>query len=295
MNGNEHNIGLVRELLQNKITQTSGFLLLIIFSLIWSRTLVTTVKPATTLSSNQTAGASPAVSPDIPSPQIAASAALATHPASLAMEKFKVSRVIDGDTIEIAGGRRVRYIGIDTPETVDPRKPIQCFGQEASAKNKELVEGKEVGLEKDISETDKYGRLLRYVYLQDLLVNDYLVRQGYAHASSYPPDIKYQDQLHQAEQEARQAQRGLWGSACQKSPGDSLLLLTTPSVSDSANPQISPTSCQIKGNISSSGEKIYHLPGQRYYDKTIIDTNKGERWFCTEQGAISAGWRKSKV
>lgn len=81
----------------------------------------------------------------------------------------KVVRVIDGDTIEIEGGDRVRYIGIDTPETVDPRKPVQCYGQEASNKNKELVEGKTVELEKDVSETDKYGRLLRYVWLGDML------------------------------------------------------------------------------------------------------------------------------
>src|SRR3990167_3408922 len=76
-----------------------------------------------------------------------------------------VTRVIDGDTIEIEGGQKVRYIGIDTPETVDPRKPVQCFGVEASNKNKELVSGKRDRLEKDVSETDKYGRLLRYIYI----------------------------------------------------------------------------------------------------------------------------------
>ena len=71
-----------------------------------------------------------------------------------------VTKVIDGDTIEIEGGMRVRYIGIDTPETVDPRKPLQCFGKEATNKNRQLVAGKKVYLEKDVSETDKYGRLL---------------------------------------------------------------------------------------------------------------------------------------
>src|SRR3990172_7201954 len=80
-------------------------------------------------------------------------------------EKVKVTRVIDGDTIELGDGRRVRYIGIDTPETVDPRKPVECFGKEAAAKNRELVDGKMVEMEKDASETDKYGRLLRYIYV----------------------------------------------------------------------------------------------------------------------------------
>ncbi|MDP2671752.1 MAG: thermonuclease family protein [bacterium] len=128
---------------------------------------------------------------------------------------FKVTKVVDGDTIEIEGGKHVRYIGIDTPETVDPRKEVQCFGQEASDKNKEMVEGKEVRLEKDVSETDKYDRLLRYVYVGDTFVNDSLVRQGYARASSYPPDVKHQDQFTEAEKEARENDRGLW-SECEK-------------------------------------------------------------------------------
>ena len=117
-------------------------------------------------------------------------------------DTWKVSRVVDGDTIKLENGETVRYIGIDTPETVDPRKPVQCFGKEASGKNRELVEGREVRLVKDISETDKYKRILRYVYIGDVFVNDYLVRNGYAHASSYPPDVKYQDQFREAEQEA---------------------------------------------------------------------------------------------
>lgn len=189
---------------------------------------------------------------------------------------IKVTKVIDGDTIEIEGGQRVRYIGIDTPETVHPSKLVQCFGREASAKNKELVEGKTVELEKDISETDKYGRLLRYVYAGGTFVNQYLITEGYAHSSTYPPDIKYQNQFTEAEKEARENNRGLWG-VCQ---GQSAA--TT-------------SDCPIKGNISSSGEKIYHMPGQRYYEKTVIDEGKGERWFCSEDEAIQAGWRKSKT
>src|SRR3989344_572525 len=97
-------------------------------------------------------------------------------------ESVKVVRVVDGDTIEIEGGQIILYIGIDTPETVHPQKTVECFGREASRKNKELVEGKFVQLEKDVSEVDKYGRLLRYVYVdpstssgQAIFVNELLV------------------------------------------------------------------------------------------------------------------------
>ncbi len=131
-----------------------------------------------------------------------------------ATELIKVTKVIDGDTIEIEEGQRVRYIGIDTPETVHPNEPIECFGVEASNKNKELVLGKNVSLEKDVSETDKYGRLLRYVWVGDLMVNEYLVREGYAQSSTYPPDVKYQDRFVEAQRKAREESKGLWSSYC---------------------------------------------------------------------------------
>jgi micrococcal nuclease len=122
-----------------------------------------------------------------------------------------VIRVIDGDTIEIEGALKVRYIGIDTPETVHPSKPVECYGQAASNRNKELVQGKVVELERDVSETDKYGRLLRYVYVDGQMVNELLVREGYAEVSTYPPDVRYVDLLLAAQQEAQAADRGLWG------------------------------------------------------------------------------------
>ena len=118
-----------------------------------------------------------------------------------------VIQVIDGDTITIEGGFRVRYIGIDTPE-IHPE--LEALGMEAWQANRWLVEGKEVRLERDVSETDKYGRLLRYVYVDDIFVNAELVRQGLARAKAYPPDIKYQDFLEQMETEARLAGRGIW-------------------------------------------------------------------------------------
>lgn len=131
-------------------------------------------------------------------------------------EKAQVTQVIDGDTVKLSDGRTLRYIGIDTPESVDPRKPVQCFAKEASEKNKELVLNKEIEMEKDVSETDRYGRLLRYVYVQvgerDVMINEELVREGFAYATSYPPDIFYQSTLEQKEKEAKETGRGLWKS-----------------------------------------------------------------------------------
>ena len=101
----------------------------------------------------------------------------------------------------------MRYIGIDTPE-IYPQ--LEAFGREAWQANRRLVEGKEVRLERDVSETDKYGRLLRYVYVDDTFVNAELVRQGLAQVKAYPPDTKYQDYLAKMETEAREAARGMW-------------------------------------------------------------------------------------
>jgi len=119
----------------------------------------------------------------------------------------RVTQVIDGDTIAIEGGYKVRYIGIDTPE-IHPE--LEACGMEALEANRELVEGKEVRLERDVSETDKYGRLLRYIYVDGIFVNAELVRQGLAEARAYPPDTKYQDYLEELEAEAREAGRGMW-------------------------------------------------------------------------------------
>jgi micrococcal nuclease len=135
-------------------------------------------------------------------------------------QEARVVRVVDGDTIRVLlGGQEypVRYIGIDTPETVHPSKPVEWMGREASEANKRLVDGQIVVLEKDVSETDRYGRLLRYIWLQEggawLLVNLELVRLGLAQVSTYPPDVKYTELYLEAQREAREAGAGLWGDA----------------------------------------------------------------------------------
>ena len=107
-------------------------------------------------------------------------------------------------------------MGKDPPETVDPRRPVGCFGKEASNETKSLLTGKIVILQKDVSDTDKYHRLLRYIFLpledgKILFVNDYLVRAGFAKVYTYPPDVKFNEQFLQAEREARENKKGLWG------------------------------------------------------------------------------------
>ncbi len=144
----------------------------------------------------------------------------------------EVVRVVDGDTLIVAfNGSQpaLRLIGMDTPETVHPTKPVQCFGAEATARTREILNsvGGPIWLEKDVSETDRYGRLLRYVWLgpttASAMLNEQLVAEGYAQVSTFPPDVKYQDRFLVAERAARAAGRGLWGKC-----GGFGLPLTTP-------------------------------------------------------------------
>jgi micrococcal nuclease len=141
-------------------------------------------------------------------------------------ESATIERVVDGDTLvvritgrtdgpgagEAAVGRsyRVRLIGIDTPESVDPRKPVECFGREAGVAMNALVEDRTVRLVKDVEEMDGYERLLRYVYMESEMVNARLVTNGYAHAYTFPPNIRHSSLFVQLEREARNEDRGLW-------------------------------------------------------------------------------------
>ncbi len=152
-----------------------------------------------------------------PSPTVTTIISVASSSATEGIEgeRAYVAKVVDGDTIELGNGKVVRFIGIDTPETVDPRRPVGCFGKEASNMLKGLLSGKEVILQKDVSETDKYKRILRYVFLplpdgRILFVNDYLVREGFAKVLTYPPDVKFNEQFRQAERKARENGIGLW-------------------------------------------------------------------------------------
>ena len=203
-----------------------------------------------------------------------------------ARERAWVIAVIDGDTIDVRmdeGVFRVRYIGIDTPESSDPR------GDWASAANADLVLDKEVILIRDVSETDRYERLLRYVFVDGMFVNLELVRQGAATAGAWPPDTACYLTFLAAEKGARDVAAGIWSATDTQE---------VPVMAGSTCPQGCTThlaGCDIKGNISySSGEKIFHVPGQENYEDTVISPDKGERWFCTEAEATANGWRKAK-
>lgn len=125
--------------------------------------------------------------------------------------RAKVKRVVDGDTFVIEDGTRVRLLGINTPETVDPRRPVEKFGKEASAFAKKLLEGKTVLLQPGRNPKDKYGRLLAWVWLTNgRFVNGELVRLGYAQVSTYSDNPDHADYLVRAQREAREADRGLW-------------------------------------------------------------------------------------
>ncbi len=129
---------------------------------------------------------------------------------------YKVDRVIDGDTIVLqmdSGLEKVRLIGINTPETVDPRRPVECFGKEASNKMKDLVEGKIVKLEYDDTQgtRDTYQRLLGYIYLEDgQMVNRKMVADGYAYEYTYMTPYKYQKEFRELQNFAKNEKRGLW-------------------------------------------------------------------------------------
>jgi len=128
---------------------------------------------------------------------------------------FVVTRVVDGDTIVVTTPgttEKVRLIGVDTPETVDPRRPVQCFGKEASDFTKTLLNNKSVHLEADPSQDnrDKYGRLLRYVFLGNINVGEKIIAEGYGHEYTYRLPYKYQTAFKNAERLARESKKGLW-------------------------------------------------------------------------------------
>jgi micrococcal nuclease len=129
----------------------------------------------------------------------------------------RVVRVVDGDTIAVRlDGRqeRVRYIGVDTPETKKPGSPVECYGKRASAENERLVEGEEVRLVADAEARDRYGRMLAYVYRVDdgRFVNAELVRGGFAQPLTIPPNVAHADEFAALARAARRQGRGLWGA-----------------------------------------------------------------------------------
>lgn len=186
---------------------------------------------------------------------------------------YSVTSVVDGDTVKVNINGTVetlRLIGMDTPETVDPRKPAQCFGKEASNKAKELLVGTKVRLEKDPTqgELDKYGRTLAYIYREDgLFYNKYMIEQGYAHEYTYNTPYKYQAEFKAAQKSAQENQMGLWSpSTCN---GDT----TSDSTASSQTPII-----QSTGKFYTSS----HYSAKYYYPES-----------CDGWQSLSASYLKS--
>lgn len=190
----------------NKISQKTAFLILLFLTIISLVNQLFNQSSSKSISYSKNLTSSKTVSP--------------TKIASA--EAFLVTKVIDGDTIVLKNGEKVRYIGVDTPELHHPKKEVECFAWQAFEKNKELVLGKTVFLQKDLSEKDKYDRLLRYVFLDEKMstnegsfINLYLVKNGFAFAATFPPDVKYANLFLSAQKEAREKNLGLW-QRCQK-------------------------------------------------------------------------------
>ena len=172
----------------------------------------------------------------------------------------KVVDVVDGDTIKVLLDQdgqtyTVRYIGMDTPESTTQ---IEYFGAEAASKNVQLVSGKNVALIKDVSETDRYGRLLRYVIVDDLFINYELVAQGYANTASYPPDIACIPTFQEAEQNARNSNLGLWNAPPTLAP----IPTSAPSGGGTA-------ACNCSGSDLDCGDFSTHASAQACYNYCI--------------------------
>lgn len=129
---------------------------------------------------------------------------------------YQVTKVVDGDTFKIQDGteeKTIRLIGLDTPETVHPSKPVECFGQEASAVAKQKLSNQKVQLIPDPTQAnkDKYGRLLRYAYLEDgTLFNEWMIAKGYGFEYTYNTPYQFQEEFKEAEIEAEESEKGLW-------------------------------------------------------------------------------------
>jgi len=194
-------------------------------------------------------------------------------------ELYSVTSVVDGDTIKVQMGDKIetlRLIGMDTPETVDPRKPVQCFGKEASNKAKEILSGKKVRLEADPTqgELDKYQRLLRYVFLEDgTFYNKFMIEQGYANEYTYQSNpYKYQAEFKEAAKKAREGNLGLWNpNTCN---GDATKPATAQNSSGTTVTSSSPTNTTPvtqntdEPQVKKSTSNICHEKGSTYYART---------------------------
>jgi micrococcal nuclease len=236
--------------------------------------------------SSQLPGGISSPSPSLLQPAPSATSVPSCLPARTRQDFASVLKVLTGDSIEASVGGVafvVRYIGVAAP---DPRAD-PTSAEEAAAQNRALTGGRNILLIRDISEVDQAGRLPRLIVAGGVLVNERLLRLGVVRAAAVSPDDSCTREFGDAETGARSSRAGLWRFG----PAD---LTKTAVAACTGTCQTPSPGCRIKGNINAKGEKIYHLPGSRDYEKTVIEPAKGERWFCTEAEANLAGWRGGK-
>lgn len=234
-------------------------------------------------------------------------------------EEAKVLRVVDGDTIEIDRGRgkeKVRFVLVNTPETVHPKKGVEFYGKEASNFTKSQLTGKTVYLQKDTSDTDRYGRLLRYIWIErpssdnpsneeikSKCFNAILLAGGYANVSTFPPDVKYVDLFRKIERQARDGNVGLWSQSFEIDNKNSNNA-SNKVVNKTQNKSVQATGQTIKANpkdkaykyangmiIANKNSGIYHVSSGRDYKKVSV---KNAILFNTEQEAQSAGFKRAE-
>lgn len=245
---------------------------------------------------------------------------------SIAYEEAKVTRVVDGDTVEVSDGNstyKLRLIGVNTPETVHPNKDVEFFGKEASDFTKEKLTDATIYLEKDVSDTDRYQRLLRYVWLEkpsnnptedeikEKMFNAILVKEGYAYSSAYAPDIKHQELFDKLQKQAEESNAGLWNQEARSefenketeetvvdesqqtgttnSDGSVIGITSTEEVKIGKRTFTADTTPNvIKGNANSM---IYHRPGQRDYNRISVNNVVH---FSTAADAEAADYRPAQ-
>ncbi|TQR11675.1 thermonuclease family protein [Psychrobacillus soli] len=200
----------------------------------------------------------------------------------------EVIDVIDGDTIKVkynGNVETIRYLLIDTPETHHKTIGKQPFGEEAKSRNKQLLNSGSVSIEFDVGDRlDDYNRTLAYIYVDDISVQETLLKEGLARvAYVFPPNTTYIDEFEKAEEVAKNEKIGVWETAGYvTSRGFNAAAINNKSSFEENG------KCLIKGNINRQGKKIYHIPSGKHYEET-----KPEEWFCTEQDAVNAGFKKS--
>ena len=223
---------------------------------------------------------------------IAAVTAVNARAQALRHERWRtVVRVIDGDTIELDHGERVRLIGVDTPEMSDFRGRVHYYGYEAFQFTSRMVRGKLVRLEFDWERKDKYRRTLAYVFLFDgTFLNAEIIRQGHGFALTRFP-FKYLEQFRALERDARERGVGLWAAPADGLPPTTRSQTVVPKAPTAPLDEWTcPSSAPIKGNVSTrTGQCIYHVPGGQFYEGT-----KPEHCFATEATALAARCRRAR-